>query len=157
GSRSCSAATCRRRSIHSPWAIRARSGSSSAARRWQRAAGCSRARRPARSRHSGVRRVPGPAPASERVCPLVGSPMTERRVDAFFYGLFMDRVILGASGVAPVNPRRVYVDDVALWIGQRATLVPSRGARAYGMLFALTHAELDRLYTAPGLEAYRAE
>jgi hypothetical protein len=40
--------------------------------------------------------------------------MTDRRVEAFFYGLFMDREILRASGVAPLNPRRAYVDDVAL-------------------------------------------
>jgi hypothetical protein len=83
--------------------------------------------------------------------------MSERRVDAFFYGLFMDLEILREAGVAPVNPRRAYVDDFALRIGQRATLLPSAGARAYGMLFALTHPELDRLYAAPGLEEYRPE
>jgi hypothetical protein len=80
-----------------------------------------------------------------------------RRVDAFFYGLFMDVEILREAGTAPIRPRRAYVADFALRIGRRATLVPSPGARAYGMLFALTHAELDRLYTAPGLEQYRPE
>ena len=83
--------------------------------------------------------------------------MGDRRIDAFFYGLFMDLEILREGGVAPINPRRAYVDDFALRIGQRATLLPSAGARAYGMLFALTHAELDRLYPAPGLEQYRPE
>jgi hypothetical protein len=83
--------------------------------------------------------------------------MSDRRVDAFFYGLFMDAEILRESGVAPVEPRRARLDGFALRIGQRATLVPSAGARAYGMLFALTHAELDRLYGAPGLEQYRPE
>jgi len=83
--------------------------------------------------------------------------MSDRRIDAFFYGLFMDLEILREGGVAPINPRRAYVDDFALRIGQRATLLPSAGARAYGMLFALTHAELDRLYAAPGLEQYRPE
>jgi len=83
--------------------------------------------------------------------------MSDRRIDAFFYGLFMDLEILREGGVAPINPRRAYVDDFALRIGQRATLVPSAGARAYGMLVALTHAELDRLYAAPGLEQYRPE
>ncbi len=84
--------------------------------------------------------------------------MSERRIDGFFYGLFMDTGILRAAGVAePANPRRAFVDDFALRIGQRATLVPMAGARAYGMLFALTHSELDLLYAAPGLEAYRAE
>ena len=83
--------------------------------------------------------------------------MSDRRIDAFFYGLFMDLEILREGGVAPTNPRRAYVDDFALRIGQRATLLPSAGARAYGTLFALTHAELDRLYAAPGLEQYRPE
>src|SRR6267142_2328202 len=83
--------------------------------------------------------------------------MSDRRIDAFFYGLFMDGEILRGAGVAPIHPRRAYVEGFALRIGQRATLVPSAGARAYGMLFALTHSELDRLYAAPGLEQYRPE
>jgi len=83
--------------------------------------------------------------------------MSDRRIDAFFYGLFMDREILRKAGVVPTNPRRAYVEGFALRIGQRATLLPSAGARAYGMLFALTHSELDRLYAAPGLEQYHPE
>lgn len=83
--------------------------------------------------------------------------MSDRRIDVFFYGLFMDIDILREAGVAPLNPRRAYVDDFALRIGQRATLVPSAGGRAYGVLFGLTHPELERLYTAPGLEQYRPE
>ena len=83
--------------------------------------------------------------------------MTERRVDAFFYGLFMDADILRESEVVPSDPRRAHVADFALRIGRRATLVPASGARAYGMLYALTHAELERLYGAPGLEHYRPE
>lgn len=83
--------------------------------------------------------------------------MTVRRVDGFFYGLFMDVRVLREAGVEPSNPRRAFVADFALRIGRRATLVPSVGARAYGMLIGLTHAELDRLYDAPGLEHYRPE
>ena len=83
--------------------------------------------------------------------------MTDRCVDAFFYGLFMDRDVLRENGVAAANPRRAYVDDYELRLGRRATLVPFPGARAYGMLFALTHHELDALYAAPGLEDYRPE
>ena len=80
-----------------------------------------------------------------------------RQVDAFFYGLFMDVELLRQGGAKPANPRRAHVDGFALRIGERATLVPSPGARAYGMLIALTHAELERLYGAPGLERYRPE
>jgi hypothetical protein len=83
--------------------------------------------------------------------------MNGRRVDGFFYGLFMDVAVLRNSGVLPTNPRPAYVEDVALRIGNRATLVSSPGARAYGMLIALTHSELEHLYGAPGLDQYRPE
>lgn len=83
--------------------------------------------------------------------------MSERRVDAFFYGLFMAGEILREKGVEPSNPRRAHVEGFALRIGDRATLVPDAGGRVYGMVFALTHAELDRLYGAPGLEHYHPE
>ena len=83
--------------------------------------------------------------------------MTDRRIDGFFYGLFMDSDILRQSQVRAVSPRRAYVDGYRLRIGRRATLVPTPGARAYGMVFALTHDELEKLYGAPGLEEYRPE
>lgn len=83
--------------------------------------------------------------------------MTDRRIDGFFYGLFMDSDVLRESQVVAVNPRRAYVDGYALRIGRRATLVPASEARAYGMVFALTHDDLERLYSAPGLEQYRPE
>jgi hypothetical protein len=80
-----------------------------------------------------------------------------RQIDGFFYGLFMDVEVLRQAGTRPSNCRRAYVADFALRIGQRATLVPSPGDRAYGMLISLTHADLERLYGTPGLEAYRPE
>ena len=83
--------------------------------------------------------------------------MGPRQIDGFFYGLFMDAQVLRQAGTNPSNFRRAYVSDFALRIGQRATLVPSPGARAYGMLIALTHAEFERLYSAPGLEVYHPE
>jgi len=83
--------------------------------------------------------------------------MDTRQTDGFFYGLFMDAQVLRQAGTKPSNFRPAYVDDFALRIGRRATLVPSPGARAYGMVISLTRAELEHLYSAPGLEAYRPE
>ena len=65
--------------------------------------------------------------------------MSERRVEAFFYGLYMDIDVLREAGVAPLAPRKAYVDGFALRIGRRATLLPSAGTRAYGMLYTVTH------------------
>ena len=83
--------------------------------------------------------------------------MTDRRIVVFFYGLFMDIDVLGDNGVTPVNPRPGYVDEFALRIGHRATLIPEEGARAYGMLISLTQSEIERLYSESGLELYRPE
>ncbi|MGH8318593.1 MAG: gamma-glutamylcyclotransferase family protein [Steroidobacteraceae bacterium] len=83
--------------------------------------------------------------------------MNDRRVDSFFYGLFMDVGVLRNCGVEPMDLRRAYIDDFALRIGNRATLTPSAGARSFGMLIALTRPELERLYSAPGLDQYRPE
>lgn len=83
--------------------------------------------------------------------------MNDRRIETFFYGLFMDAGILRQAGVEPTNPRRAAVDGFALRVGQRATLVPSAGGRAYGVLYALTHRELVGRYAAPGLQQYQPE
>ena len=83
--------------------------------------------------------------------------MSDRRIDAFFYGLFMDTDTLKQNGVEAVNTRRAFVADFALRIGRRATLIPSIGHRAYGVIMSLTHGDLARLYNAPGLEHYRPE
>ena len=79
--------------------------------------------------------------------------MTHRRVDGFFYGLFMDVDVLRRHDVFADNPRRAFLDGFALRLGDRATLVPARGERVYGMVLSLTHADLGSLYGAPGLAA----
>jgi hypothetical protein len=81
----------------------------------------------------------------------------ERRIEVFFYGLFMDGDLLRAQGFDPRDPRLASVSGLALRLGARATLVPESGGRVHGMLMALTHAEIDRLYAEPSVAAYRAE
>jgi hypothetical protein len=83
--------------------------------------------------------------------------VTDRRIEVFFYGLFMDPEVLAGRDIAAPRPRRARADGYGLRIGRRATLVPALGEHAYGMVYALTQAELDRLYGQPGLEAYRPE
>lgn len=83
--------------------------------------------------------------------------MPARRVDVFFYGLFMDADLLRAKNVSPKNIRSASVTDFALRIGQRATLLPAEGARSYGILMELEHAEIDTLYSEPSVSAYRPE
>lgn len=83
--------------------------------------------------------------------------MTERRIDVFFYGLFMEADLLRGKGVVPLNPRPASLDGFGLRIGKRATLVPATQERSYGMVMGLTHEELKTLYSGPGLELCRPE
>jgi hypothetical protein len=49
------------------------------------------------------------------------------------------------------------IDGFALQLGERATLVPARDSRVYGMLMTLTHDEVDALYSEQSVAAYRPE
>lgn len=83
--------------------------------------------------------------------------MKNRYVEGFFYGLFMDPDVLIKADVEAVNPRRGYVEDFELRIGNRATLIAKHGNRAYGMVYSMTHDDVDKLYGQPGLEEYKPE
>jgi hypothetical protein len=54
-----------------------------------------------------------------------------RRIDVFFYGLFMDDALLREKGINPVDRRMASVENFSLVIGARATLVPYAGLTVY--------------------------
>jgi hypothetical protein len=80
-----------------------------------------------------------------------------RRIDIFFYGLFMDDAILREKGMNPKNRRLAAVENFSLVIGERAALVPAAGQTVHGVLFSLTHAEVDVLYGEASVSVYRPE
>jgi hypothetical protein len=82
---------------------------------------------------------------------------TFRRIDVFFYGLFMDESLLREKGLSPEGRRAACVENFRLVIGERATLVPSAGGDAHGVLFSLTPGEVDALYSEESVGAYRPE
>ena len=80
-----------------------------------------------------------------------------KRLDVFFYGLFMDEALLKEKGVNPKNRRLAAVENFKLMIGERATLVPASGETVHGVLFSLTQAEIDSLYAESSVSEYRPE
>jgi hypothetical protein len=80
-----------------------------------------------------------------------------RRIDVFFYGLFMDDTLLREKGVNPGNRRMAFVENFSLVIGARASLVPCLSRTVYGVLFSLTHSEVDTLYSEASVSVYRPE
>ncbi|HEX8651760.1 MAG TPA: gamma-glutamylcyclotransferase family protein [Pyrinomonadaceae bacterium] len=84
--------------------------------------------------------------------------MTEvRRIDLFFYGLFMDDALLREKGINPLNRRMASVENFCLIIGARATLVPCANETVHGVVFSLTHTEVDALYAEASVSVYRPE
>jgi hypothetical protein len=83
--------------------------------------------------------------------------VSERRVDVFFYGLFMDKDLLRKKGLSPTNEHIALVHDFALRIGQRAALVPSANRKVYGVVMSLSHDDIDALYADASVRVYRPE
>jgi hypothetical protein len=81
----------------------------------------------------------------------------DRRIDVFFYGLFMDEALLREKGMNPVDRRMACIENFSLVIGARATVVTCANATVHGVLFSLTHAEVDALYSEASVNAYRPE
>jgi hypothetical protein len=80
-----------------------------------------------------------------------------RKINVFFYGLFMDEALLRAKGITSPNMRVAFVQGFQLRIGNRATLVPIPSERVFGVVASLTHRELEQLYSEPSLQAYKPE
>ncbi len=72
----------------------------------------------------------------------------------FFYGLFMDPDFLEEKGHNPKNVQLVYSNGYQLIIGEKASLLPKAGAKAYGTIMDLQTDELNLLYAAEGVQDY---
>jgi hypothetical protein len=83
--------------------------------------------------------------------------MDQRRVNVFFYGLFMDHELLDGKGLRPSDIRLAAVPGFVLRIGARAALVPTPTGEVHGLLMKLSHADLEKLYSEPSVQAYRPE
>ena len=83
--------------------------------------------------------------------------MSQRHVDVFFYGLFMDEDLLRSKGLQPENVELATVVGMTLRLGERAALVSDESGRVHGVIMTLGLHELERLYSDPGVQSYRPE
>lgn len=75
----------------------------------------------------------------------------------FFYGLYMNSAYLRRHGYSPRVLGRARLPDFALRIGDRATLVPRKGATCYGVVMELPQDEVSALYSTATVADYQAE
>ena len=67
-------------------------------------------------------------------------------MEVFFYGLFMDKDILIKNGISPSNPRKGYLNNYTLKIGNRASLIQCEKEKAYGIIMTVGDEEIIKLY-----------
>ena len=78
-------------------------------------------------------------------------------MEVFFYGLFMDLDILIKNGVSPSNPRKGYLNNYTLKIGNRASLIPCEKEKAYGIIMTINDEEIIKLYAEKSVADYIPE
>ena len=82
---------------------------------------------------------------------------SNRLIDIFFDGLYMEDSLLRSREVDPKNRRIGFVDGYKLRIGKNATLLRNEGSRTYGIIYSLTHHDIYKLYAGAGLTNYVPE
>jgi len=83
--------------------------------------------------------------------------MSDNTLAVFFYGLFMDELLLASKGIEPAQATIGFVDGYRLRIGRRATLVPEQASRAYGVLMTIGRDEATALYADASVADYVPE
>ncbi len=78
-------------------------------------------------------------------------------MEVFFYGLFMNKDVLIKNGVNPLNPRKGYLNDYTIKIGNRASLIPCKKEKAYGIIMTINDEELVTLYSEKSVADYIPE
>lgn len=78
-------------------------------------------------------------------------------MEVFFYGLFMDKDILIKNGINPSNPRKGYLNNYTLKIGNRASLIQCKNEKAYGIIMEVNDEEIIKVYAEKSVADYIPE
>jgi Gamma-glutamyl cyclotransferase, AIG2-like len=78
-------------------------------------------------------------------------------MEVFFYGLFMDKDILIKKDISPSNPRKGYLINYTLKIGNRASLIQCEKEKAYGIIMTIKDEEIIKLYAEESVADYISE
>lgn len=80
-----------------------------------------------------------------------------KTMKVFFYGLFMDTEVLLKNDISVYNQKKAYAAGYTLKIGNRASLIPSKGDKAYGILMEVNEEGILKLYAEKSVADYLAE
>lgn len=83
--------------------------------------------------------------------------IAKEKIDAFFYGLYMDADLLRSLNIKPENPRVARVDGYRLDLRGAVKALPQEGERVWGIIFRLPQEDLDKMYGGPKTKLYKRE
>jgi len=69
----------------------------------------------------------------------------------------MDKDVLIKNGISPSNPRKGYLNNYTLKIGNRASLIQYEKEKAYGIIMTVNDEEIIKLYTEKSVADYIPE
>lgn len=69
----------------------------------------------------------------------------------------MDKKILLEKGISPSNPRKGYLQNYTLKIGNRASLIQSKDEKAYGIIMTVNDDDVVKLYAEKSVADYIPE
>ena len=93
----------------------------------------------------------------ENTFPRVVSLLNQFIMRVFFYGLFMDESILLKNDIAPTSSTKGYLKDYTLKIGNRASLIPCKNEKAYGLIMNIADEKIIKLYSEQSVADYIPE
>lgn len=78
-------------------------------------------------------------------------------MNVFFYGLFMDEVLLAQKGLGFSGSQVGCLDGYRVCVGERATLIRQPGSQVFGIVVDAETRSVEQLYAEAGLQDYRPE
>lgn len=69
----------------------------------------------------------------------------------------MDQSLLAARNIHPAEATMGHVDGYRLHIGRRASLLPDKGSRSYGLLMKVAASDIETLYSDASVADYVKE
>ena len=83
--------------------------------------------------------------------------MSEKLIEGFFYGLYMDPDLLRGINVNPVDPRPAYLANRQIDFKGLVKVITKPDQKVWGMLIKLTKSDIEAMYSVEAAKVYSSE
>ena len=78
-------------------------------------------------------------------------------IDAFFYGLYMDRELLEKMGMVPLEVKKARLEGYQIDFRGKVKLVPRHDQAVWGTIIKLSQSDLAKMYSSVATSAYKPQ